>query len=71
MIVAERKDPLVKKKNVPEFRTEDGERKFWAKHDSSGLIDWRTAERRRFPNLKPTLRTISLAERLEKEIRRT
>jgi predicted DNA binding CopG/RHH family protein len=48
------------KKKIPEFRTEDDERNFWAKHDSTGLIDWRTAERRRFPNLKPTLRTISL-----------
>jgi predicted DNA binding CopG/RHH family protein len=51
--------PITKKK-IPEFRSEDEERNFWAKHDSTGLIDWRTAERRRFPNLKPTLRTISL-----------
>ena len=45
---------------VPEFRSEDSERKFWAEHDSADFIDWRSAQRRKFPNLKPTLRTISL-----------
>ena len=45
---------------VPEFRSEDSERKFWAEHDSTDFIDWRSAQRRKFPNLKPTLRTISL-----------
>jgi predicted DNA binding CopG/RHH family protein len=48
------------KKQVPEFRNEDEEREFWAKHDSTAFIDWQAAERRKFPNLKPTLRTISL-----------
>jgi predicted DNA binding CopG/RHH family protein len=45
---------------VPEFRTEDEEREFWAAHDSTEFIDWQSASRRKFPNLKPTLRTISL-----------
>ena len=49
-----------KKKPVPEFRSEDEERAFWADHDSTQFIDWDSAKRRRFPNLKPTLRTISL-----------
>lgn len=52
--------PNTKKKQVPEFRSEDSERKFWAEHDSTEFIDWKSAERRKFPNLKPTLRTISL-----------
>ena len=52
--------PVTKKKPVPEFRSEDEERKFWARHDSTEYIDWRTAARCKFPNLKPTLRTISL-----------
>jgi len=52
--------PVAKKKPIPEFRSEDEEREFWARHDSTGFIDWRTAGRRKFPNLKPTLRTISL-----------
>jgi predicted DNA binding CopG/RHH family protein len=45
---------------VPEFRSEDEERDFWAGHDSTEFIDWPSAHRRRFPNLKPSLRTISL-----------
>jgi predicted DNA binding CopG/RHH family protein len=52
--------PGAKKKTVPEFRSEDEEREFWAKHDSSEFIEWNSAPRRKFPNLKPTLRTISL-----------
>jgi predicted DNA binding CopG/RHH family protein len=50
----------VTKKQIPEFQSEDNERKFWAGHDSTPFIDWQTAQRRRFPNLKPSLRTISL-----------
>jgi len=52
--------PITKKMPVPEFRSEDEERQFWGDHDSTQFIDWRTAERRKFPKLKPTLRTISL-----------
>lgn len=48
------------KKRVPEFRSEEEERGFWAKHDSTEFIDWQTARRGKFPNLKPSLRTISL-----------
>jgi predicted DNA binding CopG/RHH family protein len=48
------------KKQIPEFRSEQDERKFWATHDSTEFIDWQSAQRRSFPNLKPSLRTISL-----------
>jgi predicted DNA binding CopG/RHH family protein len=48
------------KKQVPKIRSEDEERNFWAEHDSTDFIDWQAAQRRRFPNLKPSLRTISL-----------
>jgi predicted DNA binding CopG/RHH family protein len=48
------------KKQIPEFRSEEEERSFWAEHDSTKFIDWQAAERRRFPHLKPSLRTISL-----------
>jgi predicted DNA binding CopG/RHH family protein len=48
------------KKQIPEFRSGDDERKFWAEHDSTEFIDWKSAQRRSFPNLKPSLRTISL-----------
>jgi predicted DNA binding CopG/RHH family protein len=47
-------------KRIPEFRSEDDERAFWATRDSTEFIDWNAAKRRRLPNLKPTLRTISL-----------
>lgn len=47
-------------KQLPKFKNEDEERKFWAEHDSSKLIDWKKSQRAVFPNLKPTLRSISL-----------
>ena len=50
----------MKRKRVPEFQSEDEERKFWAEQDSTEFIDWRTAVPRKLPNLRPTLRTISL-----------
>jgi predicted DNA binding CopG/RHH family protein len=48
------------KKRVPEFRSEDQEREFWATQDSTEYIDWSQAKRRRLADLKPSLRTISL-----------
>ena len=48
------------KKQIPEFDSEQSERDFWAKHDSTEFIDWKNAQHRKFPNLKPPLRTISL-----------
>jgi predicted DNA binding CopG/RHH family protein len=52
--------PNTKMKPVPEFRSEDDERDFWTAQGSTEFLDWRSAARRKFPNLKPTLRTISL-----------
>ena len=51
---------MKKLKRVPDFRSEHEERKFWAEHDSMEFIDWQTAQRQRFPSLKPSFRTISL-----------
>ena len=48
------------KKTIPEFGSEDQERRFWAAHDSTEFIDWGAGVKRRLPKLKPTLRTISL-----------
>jgi predicted DNA binding CopG/RHH family protein len=48
------------KKQIPENRSEDDERNFWAENDSTKFIDWQAAQRRRFPTLKPSLRTVSL-----------
>lgn len=47
-------------KDIPEFKSEDEEREFWANHDSAHYFDWDKAERVLFPNLKQTTRTISL-----------
>ncbi|MFH0909147.1 MAG: BrnA antitoxin family protein [bacterium] len=48
------------KKKLPNFASEDQERAFWAKHDSADYIDWSKAERVTLPNLKPSVKTISL-----------
>jgi predicted DNA binding CopG/RHH family protein len=48
------------KKRIPKIRSEDKEREFWANHNSTDFIDWSIAQDRKFPNLKPSLRTISL-----------
>jgi predicted DNA binding CopG/RHH family protein len=49
-----------KKKRIPKFKNEDEERKFWASHDSTKYIDWAKAKDVVMPNLKPTLKTISI-----------
>lgn len=49
-----------KRKQIPAFASEDEERSFWASHDSNDYVDWRRAAQPSFPNLKPSLRTISL-----------
>jgi len=49
-----------KAKKIPTFSSEEREREFWGKHDSSDYVDWRKAERVRLANLRPTTRTISI-----------
>ena len=48
------------KKRIPKFRSEAEERRFWATHDSTEYLDWSKAERVMFPNLKPSVKTISI-----------
>jgi predicted DNA binding CopG/RHH family protein len=48
------------KKKIPSFKTEDDERKFWAREDSAEYLDWGKAKKVFFPRLKPSLKTISL-----------
>ena len=48
------------KKRLPRFKSEDEERDFWAEHDSTDYVDWSSADRVVLPNLKPSLKTISL-----------
>ncbi len=52
------------KKLIPEFKNEAEEFEFWSSTgpgaDSTGYLDWSRAKRAKFPNLKPSLRTISV-----------
>lgn len=48
------------KTKIPRFKSESEERAYWMKHDSSSVIDWSKAKQAKFPNLKPSIRTISL-----------
>ncbi len=50
----------MKKKKVPKFKSEKKEREFWAKEDSTEYVDWAKARKVVLPNLKPSLKTISL-----------
>jgi predicted DNA binding CopG/RHH family protein len=50
----------VKKKKLPKFSSEDQERDFWAKEDSTDYVDWDSARRIILPSLKPSQKTISL-----------
>ena len=47
-------------KKTPKFKSEDEERKFWAKHSPLDYIDPKKLQLSVFPNLKPTSRTISI-----------
>lgn len=51
---------LKKAKRIPRFAGVAEEREFWETHDTAGLIDWRTAEGARLPNLKPSTTAISI-----------
>ena len=48
------------KKGVPSFKFQDEERDYWASHDSTEHVDWSAARRVLLPNLKPSLKTISV-----------
>ncbi|HEX4810695.1 MAG TPA: BrnA antitoxin family protein [Bryobacteraceae bacterium] len=48
------------KKKIPDLRSEDDERKFWATADSTEYIDWSSGTRKNLVHVKPSLKTISL-----------
>ena len=48
------------KKKIPSFDTEDQEREFWSKSDSTEYIDWSSSKKTILPNLKPSTKKISL-----------
>ena len=47
-------------KRIPEFKSEEAERRFWATADSTQYVDWPSAKQKTLPQLKPSLKTISL-----------
>lgn len=49
-----------RKKPIPDHRNEEQERAFWEAADSTDYVDWSRAQRVAFPDLKPTLKTISI-----------
>ena len=51
---------MAKRKKIPKFKSEDEEREFWATHDSTEYVDWQQAEHVTLPNLKPSVKKISL-----------
>jgi len=48
------------RKRVPKFKSEDKEREYWAKQDSTEVLNWKKAKKVVLPNLKPSVKTISL-----------
>ncbi len=48
------------KKEIPKFKNEAEESKFWATHDSSDYVDWEKAPKVVFKKLKPTTKNISI-----------
>lgn len=58
-------------KEIPKFETEEAERVFWERADSTEYVDWSEARPARFPNLRPSSTAISirLPETLLTELR--
>ncbi len=50
----------MKTKQIPAFTSEEGEREFWANHDATDFIDFSQAKRALMPNLRPTLKRVSI-----------
>lgn len=48
------------KRKIPKFRTEVKERTFWTKHDSTDFVDYSKGQKVLFPNLKSSVKTISI-----------
>ena len=50
------------RKRIPKFKNEDEERDFWSENDSSEYLNWKSAERALFPNLKPSVEVVTLPD---------
>ncbi|MEK6635011.1 MAG: BrnA antitoxin family protein [Planctomycetota bacterium] len=51
---------MSKLKKIPKFKTEAEEREFWSRRDSTEYVDYSKGKKVLFPNLRPSLRTISI-----------
>ncbi len=47
-------------KQIPHFKSEAEERKFWQIHDSTEYVDYSSVENWQFPNLKLTSKPITI-----------
>ena len=52
----------MKRKKLPNFKTEQEEREFWDTHSSEEYVNWNNVEviNAPFPKLKPSTKTISI-----------
>jgi len=48
------------RKSIPKFKSEDEQREFWATHSPLDFFDTSSARRVTLPNLKPSVKTISI-----------
>ncbi|HAM34474.1 MAG TPA: hypothetical protein DEB40_09940 [Elusimicrobia bacterium] len=48
------------RQRIPKFKKEDEERAFWASHDSADYVNWKKQKKAIFPNLRPSVKAISL-----------
>ena len=48
------------RKKIPTFKDEAAERHFWSTADSTEYVDWSRGQRVTLPDLRPSVRTISL-----------
>jgi predicted DNA binding CopG/RHH family protein len=47
-------------KRIPKFKNEDKERRFWATHSALDYFDAAKPRKASFPNLKPSVKSISI-----------
>ena len=47
-------------RKIPNFKNEDEEREFWATHSALDFFDARGFKKASFPNLKPSIKSISI-----------
>jgi hypothetical protein len=43
------------RKTIPDFKSEDEERQFWAEADSTAYVEWESGKRKKLVRLKPSL----------------